>query len=147
MSEYCDIKTEFKSEPALIAALQETGGWTADQIERHATPQSLTDFHGNVRPDAAHVIIRRKHVGPASNDLGFVRQADGRYQMIISDFDRGNGEYANMKHARYGEAWQARLRQNYAYHAIRLQQQARGRTVTRQTVGGKVIVTVGGYRR
>ena len=146
MSEYVDVKTEFKSQEALIAALRETGGWAADQIEIHATPASLEDYHGNVRPDAAHLIIRRKHVGAASNDMGFRRQPDGRYEMLISDFDRGAGEYATMKNPRYGEAWQKQLRQNYAYHAIRLQQQARGRTVTRQNVNGRVIVTVGGYR-
>ena|GEM_PF-6308395 len=35
MSMYCNIKTQFKNRAALIAALMETGHWTAEQIEVH----------------------------------------------------------------------------------------------------------------
>lgn len=137
MSEYCDIKTQFKSLPALLSALQETGGWSQEQIQVYAEPQHLVGHGGDARQQTAHVIIRREHVGYASNDLGFIRGADGTYTAIISEYDSH----------RYGPQWQGRLRQNYAFHALRLQQQARGRTVTRRSLpNGKIIVEVGGYR-
>jgi hypothetical protein len=147
MSEYVDIKTEFKNQEALIAALMETGPWTREQIEVHPDGAPLIDYHGKTRPDVAHIIIRRKHVGTASNDIGCIRGADGKYMLCLSDFDTGNGEYTNRAQvARCNAAWQGRLKQNYAFHAIRLQQQQRGRTVTRQMIGGKMHVTVQGYR-
>lgn len=141
MSEYADIKTQFKSLPALLAALQETGGWTREQIETHDTPQHLFGYMDDQREQTANVIIRRQNVGAASNDIGFSRGADGSYSAVISAYDGGQ------EYSRYGKAWQGRLKQSYAYHAIRLQQQQRGRTVNRTTdAQGRMIVTVGGIR-
>lgn len=138
MSEYVDIKTEFKSLDALLDALQECGGWTREQIETHAEPQHLIGYHGDTREQTAHVIIRRKNVGTAANDIGFYQEpGTGKYRAVISQFD----------HGKYGAGWQGRLSQSYAYHAIRRQQARMGRTVTRETLkNGKMIVTVGGIR-
>jgi len=138
LSEYVDIKTEFKNLDALIDALQECGGWTREQIETHAEPQHLYGYHGDRREQTAHVIVRRQFVGYAANDIGFYREprAD-KYRAVISQFD----------HGRYGKDWQGRLAQSYAYHTIRRQQARMGRTVARQTLpNGKMIVTVGGIR-
>lgn len=149
MSEYATINTEYRDVNALIAALLETQGgrtpWTAADIERHDKPAALVDYHGKVRPDAAHLIIRREKIGAASNDLGFVRTPTGTYQMIVSDFDVGAGEYADYKHGRLNADWQRRLKCNYAYHAVRISQQRYGRTVTRTWNGQKQVLTVKGF--
>lgn len=137
MSEYCSVKTQFKNEDALIAALMETGGWTREQIEVHQQPVNLHGYHGDQREQDAHIVIRRQFVGGASNDIGFLRSSSGEYQAWISQYD----------HHRYGATWQQRLRQNYAFHAIRVQQEARGRTVSRERLpGGKQMIVIGGYR-
>ena len=60
MSMYCNIKTQFKNRAALIAALMETGRWTAEQIEVHDEPRHLYGYHGDQREQTAHVIIRRQ---------------------------------------------------------------------------------------
>jgi hypothetical protein len=59
------------------------------------------------RAQRADVIVRRQHVGRASNDIGFARQQDGSYQVLISRFES----------ARFNARWLERLDARYAYHA------------------------------
>lgn len=40
-------------------------------------PQPLYGYQGDLRSDSAHVIVRRAHLGRASNDIGFLHQEDG----------------------------------------------------------------------
>ncbi len=141
MSMYCNIKTQFKNRAALIAALMETGHWTADQIEVHDGPQHLYGYQGDQREQTAHVIIRRQHVGRASNDIGFERQADGTYAAVISQYDGGSDT------SKYGPRWQRALKESYRYHVIKAQQEKRGRRVERvRTPQGRQQVIVSGYR-
>ena len=143
MSKYCEVKTEFKNQEALIAALMETQpSWTREKIEVHETPQHLVGYTGDQRAQTAHLIVRRQHVQDAANDLGFERTAEGAYRAHISNYDRGHdGKGA------FGDAWVQRLKQNYAFHAIRLQMERLGRTVSRERLpNGRQRLTVRGYR-
>lgn len=80
-------------------------------VEDHENPQQLIDFCG--RPtryldkngDKANIIVRRKYVGGAANDLGFVKKADGTYGAIISEFDTGkhNKQWLNNLKKAYTE--------------------------------------------
>lgn len=106
MSHYTTLRTKITDESALVQALNDMG-FVPEHVECHAEPQHLVGYHGDQRPETAHVIIRRQHVGSASNDLGFVRGEDGSYQAIISEYDQRTG---------YGSAWLQRLQQRYAYH-------------------------------
>jgi hypothetical protein len=116
----------------------ETGNWTAKQIEINDVPQNLFGYKGDMRAEKAHIIIRRLHVGRNSNDIGFVKGEDGCYTAIISDYDKG----------KYGEPWNKQLKGNYAFHKVRTEQEARGRTVsrTRCTRTGRQRVEITGYR-
>lgn len=99
--------------------------------------QNLIGHKGDIRKEVAHVIIRRQIVGSMSNDVGFVKNPDGTFSAIISEYD---------KH-KYNDAWLKQLKGNYAYHAIRLQQEARGRAVSRERMpDGRQRITVRGYR-
>lgn len=106
MSHYTRVATQIVDEEALVAALADLG-FAGDQVERHATAQPLYGYQGDQRPEHAHVIIRRRWIGRASNDLGFVRDSNGVFTAIISEYDR----------RRFDDAWLMRLRQRYAYHA------------------------------
>lgn len=137
MSRYCTVNTQFSDLNALLVAISETGKWTIAQIEQHATPQHLFGYKGDQRAEKAHIIIRRQHVGGASNDLGFVRGEDGNYEAIVSEYDS----------RRYGKDWIGKLTGNYAYHKVRLEQEARGRQVSRERCpNGHQRVVVTGYR-
>lgn len=63
----------------------------------HHDPAPLVGFENRKRKERAHIIIPRKQVGRASNDIGFLREANGAYKAIISDFDRA--------HHKYDESW------------------------------------------
>ena len=49
---------------------------------------NLYGYTGDRRAQVANIIIRKKHVGAASNDIGFIKTADGKYELIISEYDR-----------------------------------------------------------
>ncbi len=137
MSMYCNVETQFKSQDALVAALMETGMWNEHQVHVFADAQKLIGYKGDLREEAAHIIIRRQNIGSMSNDMGFIKNPDGTYSAIISKFDK----------SKYDDAWLKQLKGNYAYHAIRLQQAARGRSVSRERMpDGRQRIKVRGYR-
>jgi len=137
MSRYCEVKTEFKDGRALVEALIETGSWTREQIEVHIKLQHLHGYKGDQRAEKAHIIIRRKHVGTASNDIGFVKEEDGHYKTIISAYDS----------SKYGSRFIAELKSSYAFHKLHRDQEARGRSVSRTRLSdGRQRVEITGYR-
>ncbi len=137
MSHFVECRTEFRDPQALVAALVESG-FQESQIEVHQEAVPLYGYQGDVRPQRAHIVIRRQHVGQAANDVGWERQADGTYRAWISEYD---GRH------RFDQTMQNRIKQEYAYQVIARQQRARGRTVARERLpSGEIEVTIGGYR-
>jgi hypothetical protein len=85
MSKYATINTDFKDRQCLLAAIQEMG---YKNVEFHEKPQHLYGYEGQARPETAEIIIRRKEIGGASNDIGFkLNEQTGKYEAIISAFD------------------------------------------------------------
>ena len=137
MSHFVECQTEYRDPLALVAALVECG-LEQSQIEIHQDAVPLYGYKGDVRPQKAHVVIRRQHVGQAANDVGWERQADGTYRAWISEYDRRH---------RFNDKMCNRVKQEYAYQVIARQQRARGRTVTRERLpNGELEVVIGGYR-
>ncbi len=95
----------------MLAALEDLG-FDRNMVELHDQAVPLVGFEGNARLQRAHIVIRRQHVGRASNDIGFERTPTG-YRAWISDYDR----------SRYGSAWMARLQARYEQHEIVRRQQ------------------------
>jgi hypothetical protein len=99
MSHYAKFESQVTDREALVRALCQVANpvthknFTRDQIEVHDDAQHLYGYQGDKRPQKANVIIRRKNVGGASNDIGFVLE-DGVYKPIISEFDQSQG-YSN----------------------------------------------------
>lgn len=108
MSAYTTLQTRIVSTPHLRMALEDLG---FSDVEIYDEPQPLKGWLGDTRSDRAHVIIRRKYLNAASNDLGFRRLKDGSFEALISDFDR----------PRYNERWLQKLSQRYAYHVAKEQ--------------------------
>jgi hypothetical protein len=104
LSHFTRIRTQLRDPEILVAALREVG---QRHVEVHDQPQTLYGYRGDARPEKAEVIIRRRHVGSASNDIGFARQPDGSFEAIISEFDRST----------YNAGWLAKLAQSYGYAA------------------------------
>ena len=103
MSKFGEFETNMCDLKHLLAGLAEMG-FDESKIELHDEPVNLYGYHGDMREEKSHVVIRRRFIGALSNDLGFVREANGTYRAIISDYDRG----------RFGDQWMGRLKQEYS---------------------------------
>lgn len=137
MSHYVECNPGFKDQQALIEAIV-AAGFERSQIEVHAETAALFGYHGDERPQRAHIVIRREHVGTAANDVGWERLPDGTYRAWISEYD---GRH------RFNPETQNRINQEYAYHAVARQQRALGRTIQRRELeNGEIEVVIGGYR-
>jgi hypothetical protein len=113
MSHFTTLRTRITDVKALRAALADLG---FKAVEVHESAQPLHGFRGDEREQTAEVIIRRKHLGWLSNDLGFKLNAGGTFDAIISDFDR----------RKYSQEWLDRLTQRYAYHVARAKLEEQG---------------------
>jgi hypothetical protein len=132
-----ECHTEFRDRAALVAALMECG-FEEYKIEIHEKAVSLYGYQGDVRPQKAHIVIRRQHVGTGANDVGWEKHANGTYRAWISEYD---GRH------RFNAEMQNRIKQEYAYQVIYREQRGRGRSVERQRLpSGEIEVTIGGYR-
>lgn len=103
MSHFVSVVTEVRDPKALIRALGRMG--FKNKVETYDTPQHLYGYKGDMREQKADVIIRRRYVGHASNDIGFEKTEDGRYISHISEFDQ----------RKYNDAWQKKL---YTYYGV-----------------------------
>ncbi len=90
-------------------------------FEDHKIEQSLQGYTGDTRKQTANIIVRRRHVGAAANDVGFKRKSNGKYELIISEYDRGG---------KTGTNFMQRMKQLYAKHKTLKQLKKMGKTVT-----------------
>lgn len=104
----------------IVKALEELGY----KAEIHDTPENLVGWHGDKRKQKANIIVRRKNINSASNDIGFLRKTDGSYEMIISEFD---------KHAGHSKKFTQELLQLYGKHRTLKQAAQMGYMVRSQT--------------
>lgn len=101
MSAYIVLMTPMVDEECLIAALIDAG-LERSKIEIHATPVPLVGYRGDRRDQCANIVIRRQHIGTASNDVGFLVTPTG-YQAFVSGYD----------HPRFGPGWLSALHRLY----------------------------------
>ena len=120
MSAYGEFVTEFKEQGYLVKALEQLGY----VVEVHAQAQALQGYMGDTRKQTADVIIRREHVGAASNDIGFAKQGDGRFSAIISDYDM----------RLHGHSWLEKVKQGYAEQRTLAVAHQRGYVLKRREV-------------
>jgi hypothetical protein len=91
----------FTNQALLLAALADLG--YAD-VER-GEGLSLYGYQGDVRKESAEIVVRRRFIGPASNDLGFARTSEG-YTPIVSEYDLRtlhDGKFVARLRAAYNE--------------------------------------------
>ncbi len=91
----------FTNEALLIAALRDLGYAEVEQGE--GLP--LYGYQGDVRKERAQLVVRRRFIGAASNDLGFARTAEG-FVPIISEYDQRtlkDGKFLSCLRVAYNE--------------------------------------------
>jgi len=113
MSKYEEMSTVLMHEGYLVEALEQIGY----KPEVYRDGAALYGYLGDERPEQAHVIIRRRQLNSASNDIGFVRDASGQYRAVVSDYDPGIG---------FDQAWLGRISQAYKERQTMAVAKARG---------------------
>jgi Protein of unknown function (DUF1257) len=136
MSEYAQYEGEYLDKECLVNALVEQG-YAKEHIEVHEQPQQLIDYHGQATHyldptgDKAEIIVRRKHVGGAANDLGFKKQENEKYAPVISNYDTG----------KHNTKWLSGLKDRYHEQVATKQARKMGlKLKSRTVVNGKVVV-------
>ena len=87
MSEYHQVEVDFQDEECLVEAIKELNANYKPEIHKEAV--NLFGYHGDRRQEKAHIVIPRKQISSASNDVGFLKNAKGGYEMIVSAYDKG----------------------------------------------------------
>jgi hypothetical protein len=102
MSKYLSFPdVVFTDRRLLLAALAGLGYPEVEAGE--ALP--LYGYHGDRRPETAEIVVRRRHLSAASNDLGFARTPQG-YLPIVSEYDQRTlhgGQFLVKLRAAYSE--------------------------------------------
>ncbi len=88
ISEYTIVQCEYADVDCIKAALEELGY----VFEEHSVAQRLRGWRGELRQQDANIIIRQQNVGRSSNDVGFRKKSNGKYELIISEYDLRAGE-------------------------------------------------------
>tara|TARA_Y100000310_G_scaffold340567_1_gene436852 strand:- start:542 stop:976 length:435 start_codon:yes stop_codon:yes gene_type:complete len=105
MSKFVEGSLTLKDESTLTSALEEIFGKGSVEIHE-GQGTNLRGYTGDIRPEKANIIIRKKYVnrvsGGASNDLGFTKEKDGTIKMIVSNYDRGHKIHEKIQR-RYSE--------------------------------------------
>lgn len=125
MSKYLAFpEVTFTDRQLLVAALAALG--YARVEEGDALP--LYGYAGDRRAETAELVVRREHVGRASNDLGFARTPGG-YTPVLSEFDQ---------RTLHGGRFLVRLRTAYSERVV---EEVRHRLngAVRRTVEGSLI--------
>lgn len=100
MSKYEELKTVLAEECYLMEALKDLG-YTP---EVHREGAALYGYLGDERQERAQIVVRRRQLDSASNDIGFARDTAGVYRALISEYDRSIG---------FNDSWLGRIAQVY----------------------------------
>lgn len=114
----------FKDRRLLLAALADVGYPEVEEGDR----LPLFGYRGDRRTETAEIVVRRSHLGSASNDLGFTRTPQG-YVPIVSEYDQ---------QALHGGQLLVRLRTAYSEQVVE-EVKRRLHGTTHRTVDGSLI--------
>ena len=118
MSKYLTFaEVVFKDRRLLLAALADLG---YTQVEDgQALP--LYGYQGDRRPETAELVVRRRHVGRMSNDIGFTRTPAG-HVAILSEYDQRTlhgGRFLPALRAAYSERTVTEIQRRLRGTAVR----------------------------
>jgi len=115
------VDLEIADADAIKEALTELGF----PYEEHKIATGLYGYAGDRRSQVANIIVRKKNIGSASNDIGFHKKADGKYELIISEYD---------KRIRKGQIFTKKFKQVYASKQTQRQLRKKGYKLKKQKV-------------
>jgi hypothetical protein len=117
MSHYIDIEMQIKDRNALVRALGRMG--FKNKVEIHDDARNLYGYQNDERKQKANVIIRKKFISSASNDIGFEKQDSGFFTAHISEYDKSIG---------YDDKWTTKLFTYYGVECAKQEAEREGLT-------------------
>lgn len=105
MSAYLTLLTPMTDSECLLEALVDMG-FARSSVDVYETPVPLEGYAGDRREQVANIVIRRRHLSAASNDIGFLATPTG-YKALLSSYDQ----------PLLGSEWLSALNKRYVTHA------------------------------
>ena len=149
MSHFTEVAVDMlaKNEKCLVEALEEMYG--KGHVEVSADGLDLFGYHRDNRnklpktdPNYApkcNVVVRQQYVGQDSNDIGYYRTEDGKYKLIVSDYDKGGN---------FSAAKQKQVKQGYTASVTQKQLKAQGYKVSMsKDKAGNLKITASKYSK
>ena len=120
-------------------------GFTKDQIEIHVGEGSVIGGYDSTDKNRrANVIVRRKHLSNAYNDIGFKMKKDGTYEIFISDMGMHNNSAKKNKLTEkmtgFNQQWLDALAQRHSANVIKHKAEELGFSFQESYVDGKLVV-------
>jgi len=135
MSAYAEFVTEFRDQEALTVALCTVAmphglpRLTRDEVEIHPDGTNLVGYDTK-EARLAHLVVRKRHLGHTLSDIGFRKEANGCFSVIVDDYDMNKG---------YGEPWLNAVKQQYARALVTRKAHALGYSIKdRQEADGSL---------
>lgn len=113
MSHYRTVEMKFVDKDLLIEALCKYPGskWKREHIKYFSTPQKLMGYENRYRQEKAEIIIPKKFVDRASNDIGFAFNPETKtWDVIVSEYDTSIG---------YNQEWIDKLGITYGMESVK----------------------------
>lgn len=124
MSKFLTINTVFRDLDTILETLKEMG---YDDIQ---TGHNITlkGYLNDDRAERANIRIDKKYLGSVSNDIGFIKTAEG-YKMVIGDYDK-----AHLREGRFVQDFTQLYAKNMTLKTLK----KKGYTVTQKTEGKSI---------
>lgn len=131
MSHYTKVRTQIRDAEALKRAIEDMG-YPCEEAD-YDKDLPLYGYQGDKREQTADIVIRRESISPSSNDIGFKKDDEGNYEIIISEYD-----------ARIKPRFVQEVTQRYAYNVIvdTAEEQGFSVTIEETTEDGSLRVVV-----
>ena len=131
MSHYTSVQLEVKDVQCFIDAIFEMCdnkiNIKKEDILWFDEPENLYGYQGDMRSQKANIIIRRRNIGDASNDIGWLVE-NGKCIEYISDFDRSV----------FTKDWSKKLKQTYSANVAEKAARRSGYRVKKEKIDGKI---------
>jgi hypothetical protein len=136
------VELELSDIDVVLEVMREEFG--EDKVEVHLDdPKPIRGYRGDDRSKLSpsnknyappcHLIVRKRHVGASSNDVGIHIAPNGKIKMYVSGFDRG-GNVSDRRIDKMKENMAGKLKSRYAEKMVKRHARRAGYRIKRETL-------------
>ena len=128
MSHYTSIQTKMADLEALTYAVESMGFKV-----KVGKNQSLYNYLGEKTSLTADLVIPKRQITSASNDIGFSQENDGTYKLIISDYDKTIPKTRDFPE---------QIKQRYAYFKVKKELMLENKEIIQEKIHDNGIIEI-----